>query len=125
VDEGPGGLPKRRRGLTLAEAERRLGAARTAESRPAPAADDAQTRATRFNSFRQAVRSSAPDQSDLQDPAAPHPAGAPRDATAAPEPADTTAVPGPADSTAVPAPAEATAVTPSHQHAHPEGDPTS
>ncbi|MFI5676613.1 ATP-binding protein [Streptomyces cellulosae] len=161
ADERPTGLPKRRRGLTLAEAERRLGAARTAESRPAPAADDAKTRATRFNSFRQAVRSSTPDQSDLQDPAAPNRTGAPRGATAVPEPREatavpeprevtavpepvgTTAVPEPADviavsalpeATAVPAPAEATAdsapaeptaVTPSHQRAHPEGEPTS
>ncbi len=152
ADERPTGLPKRRRGLTLAEAERRLGAARTAESRPAPAADDAKTRATRFNSFRQAVRSSAPDQSDLQDPAAPNRTGAPRGATAVPEPREVTAVPvsvgttavpepadviavsAPAEATAVPAPAEATAdsapaeptaVTPSHQRAHPKGEPTS
>ncbi|WP_037682753.1 ATP-binding protein [Streptomyces cellulosae] len=170
ADERPTGLPKRRRGLTLAEAERRLGAARTAESRPAPAADDAKTRATRFNNFRQAVRSSAPDQSDLQEPAAPNRTGAPRGATAVPEPREatavleprevtavpepvgttavpepvgttavpepvgttavpepvgTTAVPEPAEPTADSAPAEPTAVTPSHQRAHPEGEPTS
>ncbi|CAM5266578.1 histidine kinase OS=Streptomyces alboniger OX=132473 GN=CP975_15415 PE=4 SV=1 [Streptomyces alboniger] len=120
VDERSAGLPKRRRGLTLAEAERRLGAARTTEPRPAPAADDAKTRATRFNSFRQAVRASAPDQADLHAPAAPDPTGALPDPTVP----DPTGGPRDADA-AVPGPAEATADIPSHQHAHPEGDPTS
>lgn len=61
----PEGLPKRRRGQALAEAER----ARTrAESpvpetpRPAPSADDTLARTARFNSFRQAVREAATDQ---------------------------------------------------------------
>ncbi|MDH6628928.1 signal transduction histidine kinase [Streptomyces sp. LBL] len=131
ADERPSGLPKRRRGRTLAEAERRLGSAGTTEPRPAPAVDDAKTRATRFNSFRQAVRAAAPDQTDpqpaaasdrigaLPDPAAPDRDapdrdGGPPDATAtAPEAAETTEA------------TEATADVPSHQHAHPEGDPTS
>ncbi|WP_405615425.1 ATP-binding protein [Streptomyces sp. NBC_00076] len=122
ADGRSAGLPKRRRGLTLAEAERRLGAARTTEPRPAPAADDARTRATRFNSFRQAVRAAAPDQDDLQDPAAPDPAGT------LPDPAAPDRDGGPRDSDAgagVPEPAEASTDIPSHQHAHPEGDPTS
>ncbi|WP_217236903.1 sensor histidine kinase [Streptomyces sp. AC555_RSS877] len=117
ADEWPAGLPKRRRGLTLAEAERRLGAGRTTEPRPAPAADDATTRANRFNSFRQAVRASGNDQ------AAPGPA-APDQAAALQPPAAPHQDGGPGDST-VAAPAEATPATPSHQHAHPEGDPTS
>ena len=61
----PEGLPKRRRGQALAEAER----ARTrAEppvpetTRPAPSADDTLARTARFNSFRQAVREAATDQ---------------------------------------------------------------
>ncbi|MFE5261639.1 ATP-binding protein [Streptomyces coelicoflavus] len=49
-------LPKRRRGRTLAAAERARAAARAAEPRPAPSADDAKARAARFSSFRQAVR---------------------------------------------------------------------
>jgi len=125
ADERPGGLPKRRRGRTLAEAERRLGGtARTTEPRPAPAADDARTRATRFNSFRQAVRAAAPDQADPQDPASPDRTGASQ------EPAAPDRTGGPHDTTAAASEAaEATADIPSHEHAHehahPEGDPTS
>ncbi|MFI6401647.1 ATP-binding protein [Streptomyces sp. NPDC050548] len=55
----PEGLPKRRRGQALAEAERsraRAEAAAPVLPRPAPTADDTLARATRFNSFRQAVR---------------------------------------------------------------------
>ncbi len=49
-------LPKRRRGRTLAAAERARAAARSAEPRATPSADDAKVRAARFSSFRQAVR---------------------------------------------------------------------
>ncbi|MFD8535553.1 ATP-binding protein [Streptomyces rubrogriseus] len=49
-------LPKRRRGRTLAAAERARAAARAAEPRAKPSADDAKARAARFSSFRQAVR---------------------------------------------------------------------
>ncbi|MFJ6071223.1 ATP-binding protein [Streptomyces sp. NPDC093065] len=49
-------LPKRRRGRTLAAAERARTASRSAEPRPTPSADDAKARAARFSSFRQAVR---------------------------------------------------------------------
>ncbi|GAA2270800.1 histidine kinase [Streptomyces ruber] len=59
------GLPRRRRGRTLAEAERSRLAGRDATPRTAPPAGDAKTRATRFGSFRQAVRNApegTPDQ---------------------------------------------------------------
>ncbi|MFF0777905.1 sensor histidine kinase [Streptomyces sp. NPDC003720] len=66
--EGPAGLPKRRRGRTLAAAERSRPAPRTEGARtppgaeqgggPRPAdADEGKARAARFGSFRQAVRS--------------------------------------------------------------------
>ncbi|MFI0505818.1 ATP-binding protein [Streptomyces albogriseolus] len=55
-------LPRRRRGRTLAAAERRAGAgSRAAESRPAPTAEETRARTARFSSFRQAVRTPAPD----------------------------------------------------------------
>ncbi|WP_431039897.1 ATP-binding protein [Streptomyces sp. P9-1] len=60
-------LPRRRRGRTLAEAERRAGGAgRAAESRPAPTAEETRARTARFSSFRQAVRTPTPD--DTADP---------------------------------------------------------
>ncbi|MFE4575659.1 sensor histidine kinase [Streptomyces chartreusis] len=55
---GPAGLPKRRRGRTLAEAERARPAATV--PRTPPAIHEAQTHVARFSSFRQAVRPSAP-----------------------------------------------------------------
>ncbi|MFC9927714.1 ATP-binding protein [Streptomyces sp. NPDC127190] len=59
AEEGPAGLPKRRRGRTLAQAESARSAARTGETRPAPGADEGKIRAARFSSFRQAVRPTA------------------------------------------------------------------
>ncbi|MFK4023626.1 ATP-binding protein [Streptomyces albogriseolus] len=60
-------LPRRRRGRTLAAAERRAGAgSRAAESRPAPTAEETRARTARFSSFRQAVRTPTPD--DTADP---------------------------------------------------------
>ncbi|MFD4540263.1 ATP-binding protein [Streptomyces bauhiniae] len=50
------GLPKRRRGRTLAEAERSRSASRDDTGRPAPGPDEAKVRAARFSSFRNAVR---------------------------------------------------------------------
>ncbi|WP_217139786.1 ATP-binding protein [Streptomyces sp. AC627_RSS907] len=88
------GLPRRRRGRTLAEAERAR-AARSTEPRTTPPAGDAKARAARFSSFRQAVRATGPARD-----------GAPRAEPAAPAPAET-------------APDH-----PSHSHAHPEGDTT-
>ncbi|MCT9078114.1 sensor histidine kinase, partial [Streptomyces fulvoviolaceus] len=78
ADTLPDGLPKRRRGRALAEAERERTRARAADSaapepRPAPAGDDALVRATRFNSFRQAVRGSAPDDRATPEPTVPAP----------------------------------------------------
>ncbi len=66
-DAPPLVLPRRRRGRTLAEAERRAGGgSRAAESRPAPTAEETRDRVARFSSFRQAVRSPTPD--DAADP---------------------------------------------------------
>ncbi|MGW2485860.1 ATP-binding protein [Streptomyces sp. NPDC001606] len=61
AEEGPAGLPKRRRGRTLAQAESARPAARAGETRPAPGADEGKIRAARFSSFRQAVRPTAKD----------------------------------------------------------------
>jgi len=61
----PEGLPKRRRGQALAEAERSRARAESPvpeTTRPAPSADDTLARTARFNSFRQAVREAATDQ---------------------------------------------------------------
>ncbi|MFG2682228.1 ATP-binding protein [Streptomyces sp. NPDC048392] len=96
-DEASAGLPKRRRGRTLAAAERARAAARAPEPRATPPADDAKARAARFSSFRQAVRTTTAPARD----------SGPRTEPAAPEPAET-------------APDQ-----PSHSHAHPEGDTTS
>ncbi|MFE4083388.1 ATP-binding protein [Streptomyces sp. YIM B13502] len=66
-DAAPLVLPRRRRGRTLAAAERRAGAgSRAAESRPAPTAEETRARTARFSSFRQAVRTPTPD--DTADP---------------------------------------------------------
>ncbi|MFI8347926.1 ATP-binding protein [Streptomyces sp. NPDC085596] len=63
VDEPPAppadevnGLPKRRRGRTLAEAERSRSAAHDDTGPTAPDPDQAKVRAARFSSFRKAVR---------------------------------------------------------------------
>ncbi|UFR00558.1 histidine kinase [Streptomyces sp. Go40/10] len=79
-EPGPAGLPRRRRGRTLAAAERARSAPGTATSRTAPAADEGKARAARFSSFRQAVRPSAP--------AAPPPVADDRAGTPAPPPED-------------------------------------
>ncbi|WND39444.1 ATP-binding protein [Streptomyces sp. BB1-1-1] len=92
------GLPRRRRGRTLAAAERARATARSAEPRATPPADDAKARAARFSSFRQAVRATGPATS--------------RDSARQAEPA-------------APAPAETAPDHPTHSHAHPEGDTTS
>ncbi|WP_455710613.1 ATP-binding protein [Streptomyces achromogenes] len=59
AEPGPAGLPKRRRGRTLAEAERGRSASGTGQ-RGTPTAEEGKARAARFSSFRQAVRPSAP-----------------------------------------------------------------
>ncbi|MCG7203195.1 ATP-binding protein [Streptomyces arenae] len=104
----PAGLPRRRRGRTLAEAERRS-SPQPEQPRPAPAAEDARVRAARFNSFRQAVRTAAPDSAGAHgaagetDPYAPTPV---HDPAPAPHP-------------------ESGSEHTSHPHAYPEGDTTS
>ncbi|MFI2646019.1 sensor histidine kinase [Streptomyces sp. NPDC018610] len=105
------GLPRRRRGRTLAEAERARAATRAPEPREAADADEAKIRAARFGSFRRAVRAAGPGRE------------------AAPDGADHTAEPEP---TTRRRPAEDGAVTPAepagpqpHPYAHPEGDTTS
>ncbi|MEU9281781.1 ATP-binding protein [Streptomyces sp. NPDC048341] len=111
-EEGPTGLPRRRRGRTLAEAERRS-APPPAEPRPAPRGADAQLHAARFNSFRQAVRPPAPDSAETSAEAY----GAPGEAAPhAPVPAH--------DPVPAPHPESGSELT-SHPHAYPEGDPTS
>ncbi|MFH8974835.1 ATP-binding protein [Streptomyces sp. NPDC017890] len=90
------GLPKRRRGRTLAAAERARTTTRSAQPRVTPSPDDAKARAARFSSFRQAVRTTGPASRD-DDPRA--------------EPAAS-------------APAETDPDHPAHSHAHPEGDTT-
>ncbi|WP_416223369.1 ATP-binding protein [Streptomyces hygroscopicus] len=75
--QGTGGLPKRRRGRTLAAAESARASARSVAQRPGNA-EDIRSRASRFSSFRQAVRAagtasstgedSLPDPDDLRTP---------------------------------------------------------
>ncbi|MET8696515.1 hypothetical protein ABZV65_28710 [Streptomyces bauhiniae] len=96
-----GGLPKRRRGRTLAEAERSRSASRDDTERPAPGPDEAKVRAARFSSFRNAVRPGTTPEGD-----APH--------TRPEEPRDG----GPAGPPAVSHP-------PTQPHTHLEGDTTS
>lgn len=72
----PEGLPKRRRGQALAEAERSRARAESAApetTRPAPSADDTLARTARFNSFRQAVRDAATDRDATEGTSAPDP----------------------------------------------------
>ncbi|MFG2958274.1 ATP-binding protein [Streptomyces sp. NPDC048291] len=115
-EDGPTGLPRRRRGRTLAEAERRSAPQPAEPPRPAPGGADAQVRAARFNSFRQAVRPAAHDARSAEVSAeAPGTAGGPA-APYAPTPAH--------DPAPAPHPESGPEHT-SHPHAYPEGDPTS
>ncbi|WP_320776967.1 sensor histidine kinase [Streptomyces sp. CRN 30] len=72
----PVGLPRRRRGRTLAEAERTRVTNRSATPPAAPTREESQARAARFGSFRQAVRGTyaTPAAEDATDPATPDPA---------------------------------------------------
>ncbi|MFG2307543.1 ATP-binding protein [Streptomyces sp. NPDC048566] len=132
-DQGPapaGGLPRRRRGRTLAHAERSR--SHTA-ARPAPEAreeEDRRTRsAARFGSFRQAVRGTAPDAPDparAEEPAAGGPA---RDHAAEGAPGQrpaprADAQPGTGDAAGARGADPLSPTTPA-QHALPEGDTTS
>lgn len=60
-DAPPLVLPRRRRGRTLAEAERTRPGSRGTTPRPAPTAEETKARTARFSSFRQAVRPPTPD----------------------------------------------------------------
>lgn len=106
------GLPQRRRGRTLAEAERARRAAPTDESGfsiplapPDPDREDTRSRVARFGSFRQAVRGIVPDR-------AAHQASTSTEETEEQAPAQ------PAE--AAPPPP----TSPSTSTSHPEGDPT-
>ncbi|MFD7689067.1 ATP-binding protein [Streptomyces sp. NPDC059781] len=66
ADVPPLVLPRRRRGRTLAEAERTRPGGRGTTPRPAPTAEETKARTARFSSFRQAVRPPTPD--DTADP---------------------------------------------------------
>ncbi|MFG2474055.1 ATP-binding protein [Streptomyces fagopyri] len=68
ADAGPasGSLPKRRRGRTLADAERSRARVTDQAADPEPRPTDSKVTAARFSSFRQAVRGTAPDQAAVQ-----------------------------------------------------------
>ncbi|MFD9459981.1 ATP-binding protein [Streptomyces sp. NPDC060027] len=133
-EQGPastGGLPKRRRGRTLAHAERSRSHA-TPPAAPEPrTGEDPKTRsAARFGSFRQAVRGTAPGAPDAVRAEGPAPAEDrvraedhrpdPRPGRAADDERGTD---DPRDEAAVRDTAPATASTPT-QHSFPEGDTT-
>ncbi|MFE2564649.1 ATP-binding protein [Streptomyces mirabilis] len=113
-----GGLPKRRRGRTLAHAERSR-AHLTNQADPEPRTTDSKATAARFNSFRQAVRGTAPDQAAVQ-------GTVPEDDAVRVESvrdASGNAVRG-EEAVREPAPAHPSHAT-SHTSSHPEGDTTS
>jgi hypothetical protein len=110
ADVPSGVLPQRRRGRTLAEAERARGAARADESSfsiplapPGPEPDDTRERVARFGRFRQAVRGAVPDEAAFQDGTNPE------------------QTPAPAHP---PAHLSEAASPPPTSTSHPEGDPT-
>ncbi|CAM5244612.1 ATP-binding protein [Streptomyces griseomycini] len=80
-------LPRRRRGRTLAEAERTRSGG-PAAPRPAPTAEETKARTARFSSFRRAVRATAPDDASAgpTTPAAPAAPGTVPDDGTAPDP---------------------------------------
>ncbi|MGW1757173.1 ATP-binding protein [Streptomyces mirabilis] len=113
-----GGLPKRRRGRTLAHAERSR-AHLTNQADPEPRTTDSKATAARFSSFRQAVRGTAPDQAAVQ-------GTVPEDDAVRVESVQGesgNAVRG-EEAVREPAPAHPSHAT-SHTSSHPEGDTTS
>ncbi|MFF1746644.1 sensor histidine kinase [Streptomyces mirabilis] len=113
-----GGLPKRRRGRTLAHAERSR-AHLTNQADPEPHTTDSKATAARFSSFRQAVRGTAPDQAAVQ-------GTVPEDDAVRVESVrdeSGNAVRG-EEAVREPAPAHPSHAT-SHTSSHPEGDTTS
>ncbi|MET9897832.1 ATP-binding protein [Streptomyces sp. NPDC006446] len=133
-EQGPGatgGLPKRRRGRTLAHAERsRSHATPPAAPEPRTGEDPKARSAARFGSFRQAVRGTAPGAPEAARAEGPAPAGNrvraedhgpdPRPGRAADDERGTD---DPRDEAAVRDAAPATSTTPT-QHSFPEGDTT-
>lgn len=121
-DALPEGLPKRRRGQALAEAERSRARAESAAPEPsrAPSADDTLARTVRFNSFRQAVRDAATDREPLTQGTPTPDADRDTGIDAYTDPYAYTDSPESPDSAESPEPLIA---TPSHPH--PEGNPTS
>ncbi|MFF9003861.1 ATP-binding protein [Streptomyces achromogenes] len=139
TEPGPAGLPKRRRGRTLAEAERARSAAGTGQ-RGVPTADEGKARAARFSSFRQAVRPAAPPSPQPAPAAGPPEETAPGSSgpsvPAAPSGAYEAGEHGSngtgehdsygTDEHGSPAaPSHPHPHTPAHSHSHPEGDTTS
>ncbi|MFF7923961.1 ATP-binding protein [Streptomyces mirabilis] len=134
-----GGLPKRRRGRTLAHAERSR-AHLTNQADPEPRTTDSKATAARFSSFRQAVRGTAPDQAAVQGtvpeddavrPTAYTAEDAVRDELAQEEPVRVESVQDESgnavrgeEAVREPAPAHPSHAT-SHTSSHPEGDTTS
>jgi signal transduction histidine kinase len=127
-----GGLPKRRRGRTLAHAERsRAHLANQADSEPRTT--DSKTTAARFSSFRQAVRGTAPDQAAVQGTVPEDEAvRAAEDAVRAAEEAvrraaseDAVADESENAARGEEAVRDTTPANPSHTPSHPEGDTTS
>ncbi|GGR76699.1 MULTISPECIES: ATP-binding protein [Streptomyces] len=104
AEPGPAGLPKRRRGRTLAEAERARSASDSGP-RSAPTAEEGKARAARFSSFRQAVRPSAPSGPRPAPAAGPSEEGPPARST------DPSGLSGPSDA---PTPDGPAAVTPAN-----------
>lgn len=114
------GLPKRRRGRTLAAAERARGTARTPETREPAGAEEVKVRAARFGSFRQAVRAAGADHAAAPDERGGPEHAAPTEHTApAGRAAHRPAAEGAGDTPAAPADPQP------HPYAHPEGDTTS
>jgi signal transduction histidine kinase len=109
-----GGLPKRRRGRTLAHAERSR-AHLTNRADPEPRTTDSKATAARFSSFRQAVRGTAPDQAAVQ-------GTVPEDDAVRAESVQDESADAVRGEEAV---RESTPAHPSHTPSHPEGDTTS
>ncbi|MFF0107731.1 ATP-binding protein [Streptomyces hirsutus] len=130
ADAPPLNLPRRRRGRTLAEAERTRGTSRAdAPPKAPPTAEETKARTARFSSFRQAVRATAaepdagPDPDLTTDPTT-DPTPDPAPATATDASTDTAAGAGGAPGTPN-GDAEAITSLSTPTPATPEGDTTS
>lgn len=131
-----GGLPKRRRGRTLAHAERSR-AHLADQADPEPRTTDSKATAARFSSFRQAVRGTAPDQAAVQGTVPDDVVREAREVREVPEVREVREVRDESENavrgeetvrdTATPSHASLNSPshTPSHAPSHPEGDTTS